>query len=121
MRSIITVLDQSNEKLHRVLPEHPPRVITKSYHSPLITLNAQSGKSLSCCKKSEIPTDLTVVWFLPLIRFISQLIALISRGVGLVSSVNMLRFLARLIREFEFLSVVSLELPFHRGSIFWVQ
>ena len=33
----------------------------------------------------------------------------------------MLRFLARLIREFEFLSVVSLELPFCRGSIFWIQ
>jgi len=88
----------------------------------LITIpNAQYGKSLSYCKKSEIPTGLTVVWFLPLVRFISQLIALISRGVSLVSSVNMLRFLARLIREFEFISVVSLELPFHRGTIFWIQ
>ena len=51
--------------------------------------NTQSGKSLSCCKKSEILTDLTIVWFLfPLVRFVLQLIALISRDVSLVSSVN---------------------------------
>ena len=86
-----------------------------------IILIAQSGKSLSCCKKSEIPSDSTVVWFLPLVKFVSQLIALISRGVSLILSVNMLRFLARLIRESETISVVSLGLPFCRGSIFWVQ
>ena len=81
-------------------------------NSSITILNAQSGKSLSCCKKSEIPIDLTVVWFLPLVKFILQLVALISRGVSLVLSINMLRFLARLIRESKFISVVSLGLLF---------
>ena len=35
---------QSNEEPHRVLSEHPPRVITKSYHSPLITVEPQCSK-----------------------------------------------------------------------------
>ena len=49
--------------------------------------------------KFKVPSDLTVIWFLSLSMFVLQLIVLISRGVGSVLSVNMLRFLARLIRE----------------------
>jgi len=37
VRGLLTVA-QCNEELHRVFPEHPPRVITKNYHSPSITL-----------------------------------------------------------------------------------